>query len=222
MRKHCGKFYYVLPLPSQSFYRRTAGIRKSEHSCDLIERFAGGIVQRTAENTHFIIIFYCDKRGVSAACENIHKRRFERFIGKVCRGDVSPYMAYGNKRNTERKSQRLGKRHPDEQRAEKSRAVRYGNGIYIGKRFTRLCKRVFRCRENSGGMRPRRDFRYHTAENGVRSGGTYYLVRKHLSAAIYERNRRFVARSFYTENQRFIFDFKSFYLFGICHCDFLR
>ncbi len=99
--QHFRKRYGILSFTGEFLDMRPPRIREGENARDLIERFPRRVVQGTAEHLELRFRFRMNNGGVSAACKQRDKRRFERFVLQISRSEMPAYMIHADERNTE-------------------------------------------------------------------------------------------------------------------------
>ena len=99
-----------------------AGVAEPEQPRALVERLAGGVVERRAEPLERAALAHGEQQRVPAAREQARERRLERVGAEVERRDVALQVVDRDERQPARPGDRLGRREPDEQRADQPRA----------------------------------------------------------------------------------------------------
>ena len=84
------------------------------------------------------VVGHVEHERVPARGEQARERRLERERREPQRGDVAEQVVDGHERQAAPVGQRLGRREPDEQRADQAGALRHGDGVDVGERRVRL------------------------------------------------------------------------------------
>ena len=101
--------------------RRAARIPEVEEAGDLVERLAGGVVDRLAEHPVAAVTLHLDQHRVAARDEQHDERELERRVLEERRVQVRLEVVDADERHVPRQRQRLGRRHADQQGADQTR-----------------------------------------------------------------------------------------------------
>ena len=149
--------------PSTCGEMQPAGIRQTHGPRGFVQRFAGGVVARLAENFKVAIILYQRQMRVAAADNQTQKRRLQIRVTQIVRRDMAAQMMHGHKRQICRIGEAFGVVDADEQRADQPGRIGHGNGVDaaqcqsgVGKRLTDHAGHRFR-------VAARGDFGHHAA-----------------------------------------------------------
>ena len=154
-------------LAREAVDRRAAGIAEPEQSRALVERLAGRVVERRAEDVPLRMVVHVQQQRVPAAREQAEERRLERLGLEEERRDVAVQVVDRDERQPARPGERLRGLHADEQRADQAGPARDRDGVDVVER--RAC---FRERLADDGRRElevpaRRDLRHDAAVTRV-------------------------------------------------------
>jgi hypothetical protein len=99
-----------------------AGVRQAEHPRALVERLAGGVVERLAEHGEAVVLGHAARNVCPPLAIEAQERRLERVRPEEVRGDVALQVVDGRERQPARGGDPLRGRDADEQRADEARA----------------------------------------------------------------------------------------------------
>ena len=168
------------PLPrfGQRRELRPAGVRQAEEPSDLVECFAGGIVERLADDPVAADAGDLDQLRVPAR----HQQRQERKVGRRLLEHAGEQMALevmdGDRWDLEAVGQRRRQRAADHQRANEAWTGRIRDSIEVAEPHPGLGEHAFDHRQELRNVIARRELRHHAAVGGVDRD----LARQPLSA----------------------------------------
>ncbi len=110
-------------------------------------------------------------------------------------------VMHADRGHAQRERQRIGDACAHQQCARESRSLRVGNTVEIGKDVTRLRQHRFGQRHDAANMVSRRKFRHHSAVGIVHRDLRMQRVREQAARAVVQREARFVAGRFDTEDE---------------------
>ena len=107
----------------------TARVAEAEVAGDLVEGLAGGVVDRGAEHLVAAVALHVHEQRVAARHEQHHERQLE--VGLLEEGgvEVGLEVVHGDERHVPGERERLGRRHPDEERADQAGPVGGGDRV---------------------------------------------------------------------------------------------
>jgi hypothetical protein len=142
----------------------TAGVAEAEQTGALVERLAGGIVERLAQERVAAVVVDLRQQGVAAGRDQAHERRLDRVGLEEVGGDVTLEVVDGDQRQPAGRGQRLGGGDADEQRAHEAGALGDRDAVDAVEGRLRLRQRVVDDRVDELEVVARRDLRHHAAE----------------------------------------------------------
>ncbi len=173
--------------------RRAARIAEAEQPCALVERLAGGVVERAAQHRVAAVVGDAGQQRVAAGRDQARERRLHRLGRQEVRRDVALQVVDGRQREPAGGGEPLGGRDPDEQRPHESRALRHGDQVEVVEGGLRPGERVVDDGVDELEVVARGDLRHHAPEAVVHAlGGDD--VGQDLAVAGDDRRARVVAR----------------------------
>ena len=136
----------------------------------LVERLAGGVVERRAEHLEARRLDDGEQERVPAAREEAGERRLEGLGPQVERRDVRAEMVDRHEREAARPGDRLRGREADEQRADETGALGDGDPADVVEAPPRVVERRAQDRRNELEVPSRGDLRHHAAVPRVELG----------------------------------------------------
>ena len=100
--------------------RRAAGVAEPEEASDLVERLAGGVVDRLPEQAVLAVVLHLDQHRVAAGDQHHDQRELQRRVFQEGRIEVGLHVVDADEWDVPRQRQRLRRRHTDEQRADQA------------------------------------------------------------------------------------------------------
>ena len=178
--------------------RRAAGERQAEQARALVERLAGGVVERAAEDVEGRVVLDAREQRVAAAGEQADERRLEddarrpSETAQEVRRDVALEVVDRRERQAARGGDRLRGRDADEQRADEPRPLRDADERDVVERRAGAAQRVVDRGVGELEVVARGDLR-HDAAVGVVDALRGDDVRQHVAVAGDDRRARVVA-----------------------------
>ena len=117
--------------------RGASGVAQPEQARALVERLARRVVARAAEPHRRRVVGHVEHERVPARGQQARERRLQRERREPQRRDVAEQVVDRHERQAAPVGQRLGRREPDEQRADQARALRHRDGVDVGERRLR-------------------------------------------------------------------------------------
>ena len=130
------------PSRGQLRQRRPARVAEAEQPRALVERLAGGVVERAAEPLEAAVLGHAGQQRVAAGGEQAQERRLDRVRLQVVGGHVAVQVVDRRQREPARGGEGLGGGDADEQRADQARALGDGDQLDVVERGARAGERV--------------------------------------------------------------------------------
>jgi hypothetical protein len=127
---------------------------EAEQLGHLVERLAGGVVTRLADQPIVTRRTREIERGVAAGDDQRQERILRRIIRQERSVDVTLEVIHADERLAVHPRQRLRQRGSDEQRAHQPRSVGHRDPVDLGKPHTRLAERPLDDRHDDLDMTP--------------------------------------------------------------------
>ena len=186
--------------------RRATGIAEVEEAGHLVERLAGGVVDRLADQPVVAVPAHLDEHRVPAGHEQHHERELEVGVFEERRVEVRLEVVHADERHVPRQRQRLRRRHADEQRADQAGPDRARHAV-----DPRIVDAGLDDRAGDHGVehvevRPRGDLGHDATELGVQIDLRRHDARHDVEAAHHQRRRGLVAARLDAEHERRLVD----------------
>jgi hypothetical protein len=186
--------------------RRSARVRQTEQAAHLVERLAGRVVHRLAEQPVRQVVAHLDKERVAAAHDERDERehRLLAFLARVQepRGvQMTLEVVHADERPLVHERERLREIDPDQQRAGQARAVGHRDRVDILDRRSGILERLVEHRHDPAEVRPGGHLRHDASGRRVERGLARDDVRVDPATVLDERDARLVARRFDGEDQ---------------------
>ena len=125
------------PVARELRQRRPARIAEPEQPRALVERLAGGVVERLPERLVAVVVGHAREQRVAAGRQQADERRLERLGLEEVRGDVALQVVDRRQRQPARGREPLRRRDADQQRADQPRPLRDRDQLDVVERRAR-------------------------------------------------------------------------------------
>ena len=194
------------PSGREALERRAARISEPEHARALVERLAGGVVERAPEHLEAVVLADVREQRVPAARNQAQERRLERTVAGVIaaeqevRRDVALEVIDRRERQLAGGGERLRRGQADEQRADQARALRRRDQLDLLEADAGVAQRARDDHVDQLEVVARGDLRHDAAEARVRLlGGDH--VRADRPIPVDHRRARVVAARLQREDR---------------------
>ena len=177
-------------LLRQPLDHRPTGIAEPQQLGHLVERLAGGVVERLPQQPVLAPGGHVEQHGVPAAHQQGHERRrqvgvFER------RGEEMPFeVIHAEQRAIEAEGERLAVGDADEQGADEAGTGGHGDPVELAEADPRVGERAVHHRADGADVRPARQLGHHSAEDAVHVLREDHVARDRADAAVRPEHRR--------------------------------
>ena len=191
----------ALPPVGELRERGAAGIAEPEHLRGLVERLAGRVVQRLAEQPVAPDALDLHQLGVTARDEQRDERERRRGLREKRREQVSLQVMHADHRHAEPVSEPGGDARADEQRARKPRPFGVRDRVHLIESRTRVGEHAPHERQRAADVIARGELRHDAAVFGVQRGLRVNFVREQAARAVVQRDACLIAGGFDSQHQ---------------------
>ena len=179
---------------------RAAGIVEPQQLGGFVEGFAGGVVDRLAQQRILADAGYANQLGMAARHQQRHKRELRWVFLQHRRQQMPFHMVYRNRRHLPREGERAADSGADQQRADQARSRRIGDSVDLLRLQVRLFQRCLNQRHGFAHVIARRQFRHYAAVIGVQFHLAVKLIGEQARFVIIDCDAGFIAGCFNTQN----------------------
>ena len=173
---------------------RAARVAQAEEASHLVERLAGGVVDRRAEHAVAPVVLHGDEHRVPAGHEEHDQRRDQRRLVEERGVEVGLEVVDAHERHVPDERERLGRADPHQERAHQARADGGRDRVDAGAVEAGLDERLGDDRREQLDVRAAGDLRHDAAEAGVEVDLARHDRGEHRRAVGDDRRGRLVTR----------------------------
>jgi hypothetical protein len=176
-------------------------VAQPEQPRPLVERLAGGIVERRPDDLERPLVAHVEEQRVPAAREQAQERRLYGVRPRKERRDVAVQVVDRDERQPPRPGERLRRGDADQKRPDQAGALRDTDSLDVAELGVRVGERLPQRRQDQLEMVPGRDLRDDAAVRRVQLGLRGDDVGEHAAVPGDERGGGLVTRGLDPENQ---------------------